>query len=151
VIADNAILGDETVSSSSITLDRGADTYVEVGLEYPTYSDDLVDDATKTTPLVRTMPVETRLGSGPVTGFLKRVISVNAILDDTQNMTINGDVLPFRRLDNDNLDSGIAFFTGTKEAGPFLGYNKEGKIEITQSGPLFFTLLALDYKVSVGQ
>lgn len=151
VIADDAELGDETVSSGSITIDRAADTYVEVGLDYPTFTDDLADDATKTTPLVRTMPVETRLSSGPVTGFLKRIIEVDAILDDTQNLSINGDVVPFRRLDNDKLDSGIAFFTGTKVAGPFLGYDKEGQIEVTQTAPLFFTLLALDYKVSVGQ
>jgi len=101
--------------------------------------------------MIRTMPVETRLSSGPVTGFLKRIIDVDLIIDDTQNLSVNGDVVPFRRLDNDKLYSGIAFFTGTKDAGPFLGYDKEGQIEVTQTAPLFFTLLAMDYKVSVGQ
>ena len=97
------------------------------------------------------MPVETRLSSGPVTGFRKRIIRASALLDDTQNLTINNDQVAFRRLDVDNLDSGVAFFTGTKRAGPFLGYDFEGQIEVTQSAPLFFTLLALDYQVSVGQ
>jgi hypothetical protein len=151
VIADDAELGDETVASGSITLDRPAATYVEVGLEYPTFTDDLAENATKTTPLIRTMPVETRLPSGPVTGFKKRVIKVNAILNDTQNMTINGDAVPFRSLDEDSLDTGIAFFTGTKQTGPYLGYTLKGQIEITQDAPLFFTLLALDYTVSLGQ
>ena len=151
VIADDALLSDATVASSQITADRATTTYAEVGLEFPTFTDELADDATKTTPLVRTMPVETRLASGPVTGFLKRIVSANIILDDTQNLSVNGDIVPFRRLDNDDLDSGIAFFTGTKKAGPFLGFDLEGQVEITQSGPLFFTLLAIDYRVSVGQ
>jgi len=151
VIADDAELADATVASGSITIGRPASTYIEVGLEYPTFIDDLDADAVKTTPFVRTMPVETRLPSGPVTGFKKRVIKVNAILDDTQNLTINGDAVPFRRLDEDKLDSGIAFFTGTKQTGPYLGYTLQGQIEVTQDAPLFFTLLALDYTVSVGQ
>jgi len=151
VIADDRMLADETVSSGSVTIDAPASTYVEVGLEYPTFTDPLVDNAVKTTPLIRTMPVETRLSSGPVTGFRKRIIRASALLDDTQNLTINNDQVAFRRLDVDNLDSGVAFFTGTKRAGPFLGYDFEGQIEVTQSAPLFFTLLALDYQVSVGQ
>ena len=93
--------------------------------------------------------VETRLSSGPVTGL--STTRASALLDDTQNLTINNDQVAFRRLDVDNLDSGVAFFTGTKRAGPFLGYDFEGQIEVTQSAPLFFTLLALDYQVSVGQ
>jgi len=64
---------------------------------------------------------------------------------------INGDSVPFRKLDDTILDSGIEFFTGTKRTGAFLGYDFDGQIEITQDAPLFFTLLALDYRVSVGQ
>lgn len=151
IIADDAVLADGTVSSGQVTASRASTTYAEIGLEYPSFTDELVNDETKTTPMIRTMPVETRLSSGPVTGFLKRIIDVDLIIDDTQNLSVNGDVVPFRRLDNDKLDSGIAFFTGTKDAGPFLGYDKEGQIEVTQTAPLFFTLLAMDYKVSVGQ
>jgi len=151
IIADDAVLADGTVSSGQVTASRASTTYAEIGLEYPSFTDELVNNETKTTPMIRTMPVETRLSSGPVTGFLKRIIDVDLIIDDTQNLSVNGDVVPFRRLDNDKLDSGIAFFTGTKDAGPFLGYDKEGQIEVTQTAPLFFTLLAMDYKVSVGQ
>lgn len=151
VIADDAMLTSKTVASNAITTDRTATTYMEIGLEFPTFTDDLSDNATKSTPLIRTMPVETRLSSGPVTGFLKRIIRASVILDDTQNLTVNGEQVAFRRLDNDQLDSGIAFFTGTKRAGPFLGYDREGQVEITQSAPLFMTLLAVDYQVSVGQ
>ena len=85
-----------------------------------------------------------------MTGFRKRIIRASALLDDTQNLTINNDQVAFRRLDVDNLDSGVAFSRGPND-GPFLGYDFEGQIEVTQSAPLFFTLLALDYQVSVGQ
>ena len=148
---EDAELSDQTVSSGQIVIDRLPTTYLEIGLEYPTFTDELADDAVKATPLIRTMPVETRLPSGPVTGFKKRIVQVNAVLDDTQNLVINGDNIPFRKLDDAILDSGIAFFTGTKRTGAFLGYDFDGQIEITQNAPLFFTLLALDYRVSVGQ
>jgi len=152
VIADDAILTDELVDGSGeIVTDRVATTYIEAGLEYPTFTDALADGATKTTPLLRTMPVETHLKSGPIIGFKKRIVQASIILDDTQAITVNGEAVPFRRLDDMSLDSGIAFFTGTKRAGPFLGYDYEGQIEVTQDEPLFMTLLALEYKVSVGQ
>ena len=151
VIADDAELEDQTVVSGQITIDRVPSTFLEIGLEFPTFKDELKNDMVKATPLIRTMPVETRLPSGPVIGFKKRIVNVNAVLNDTQNLVINGDSLPFRKLDDDILDSGIEFFTGTKRSGAFLGYDYDGQIEITQDAPLFFTLLALDYRVSVGQ
>ena len=148
VIADDAMLSDETVSSSAITTDRTADTFLEIGIEYPSFNDTLAG-STKTTPLARTMPVETRLPQGPVLGNKKRVVKVSAILDNTQSMTINGVDVPFRQLGADLLDEGVSKFTGTKQIGPFLGYDFKGQVEVTQSQPLFMTLLALDYRVSV--
>jgi hypothetical protein len=150
VIADDAMLGDETVSSNAITTDRTATTYLEIGLEYPSFTDTLAG-ATKTTPLARTMPVETRLPQGPILGNKKRVVKANAILDNTQSLTINGVEVPFRSLGSNLLDEGITKFTGTKAIGPFLGYDFKGQVEVTQSQPLFMTLLALDYRVSVSR
>ena len=95
------------------------------------------------------MPVETRLPSGPVTGNKKRIVKANLILDNTQNIKINGSEVPMRKLGADFLDQGITKFTGTKQIGPFLGYDLKGQIEITQSQPMFMTLLNLDYRVSV--
>ena len=149
VVADSAVLTSQTVASSAITTDRTATIFMEVGLEYPTFTDLLADSVVKTTPLVRTMPVETRLPSGPVLGNKKRIVKANVLLDNTQSIAVNGLEVPFRRLDNLDLDSGIAKFTGTKQVGPFLGYTFKGQIEVTQPEPLFMTLLALDYRVSV--
>jgi len=149
VIADDNMLADQTVASNQITTDRVATTYLELGLEFPSFTDTLANDATKTTPLIRTMPVETRLPSGPVTGNKKRIVKASLILDNTQNITINGSEVPMRQLGTDFLDQGIDKFTGTKSVGPFLGFDLKGQIEITQSQPMFMTLLNLDYRVSV--
>jgi hypothetical protein len=149
VIADDTILTNVTVASNQVTIDRLATTYLEIGIEYPSFTDTLAGSASKTTPLVRTMPVETRLPSGPITGNKKRIVKANLILDNTQNVTINGTEVPMRQLGTDFLDQGIVKFTGTKQIGPFLGYDYKGQIEITQSQPMFMTLLSLDYRVSV--
>jgi len=45
----------------------------------------------------------------------------------------------------------VPTFTGTKKTQGFLGYSRDAQITISQNQPVFFTLLALDYKVSVGQ
>ena len=149
VIADDNMLSDVVVASNNAVVDRVATTYLEIGLEYPSFTDTLADDATKTTPLIRTMPVETRLPSGPITGNKKRIVKANLILDNTQNCTVNGTDIPFRQLGASFLDQGVDKFTGTKSIGPFLGYDLKGQIEVTQSQPMFLTLLNLDYRVSV--
>ena len=95
------------------------------------------------------MPVETRLPSGPILGNKKRIVKASVILDNTQSIALNRVEVPFRQLDVTALDSGIAKFTGTKQVGPFLGYDFKGQIEVTQPEPLFMTMLALDYRVSV--
>jgi hypothetical protein len=43
------------------------------------------------------------------------------------------------------------FFTGKKRRKPMLGFDREGQMTFSQSSPLFFTLLGVEYKVSVGQ
>ena len=149
VIADDNMLSDVVVASNNAVVDRVATTYLEIGLEYPSFTDTLAGDATKTTPLIRTMPVETRLPSGPITGNKKRIVKANLILDNTQNCTVNGTDIPFRQLGASFLDQGVDKFTGTKSIGPFLGYDLKGQIEVTQSQPMFLTLLNLDYRVSV--
>jgi hypothetical protein len=57
-------------------------------------------------------------------------------------MTINGNDMPF---------TAATFFTGKRRRKPMLGFDRMGQITISQSAPLFFTLLGLEYKVSVGQ
>lgn len=97
------------------------------------------------------MPVEPRLQSGSLRGFKKRILEVNAELFETKALTVNGQKVEFRQFGTNNLNIPIQPFTGLKTAGPLLGFDQEGSITITQIVPLPMNVLALDYKVSVGQ
>jgi hypothetical protein len=137
VICDGSVLSDETVSGAgAVTFDRPSTTSYEVGLPF--------------TVTVKTLPVEPRLAAGVRTGFVKRIIEVNALLYETQHLKINGNLVPIRSLDTvDILDSPMPEFTGTKNVGGILGYDQDAQITIGQDLPLKMTLLGLEYKLSV--
>jgi len=129
VIADDAMQTDKVVNGSGqITLDAVPTTYVEVGLNY--------------TPTVKTMPVELKLPSGNTIGQKKRIVEASPLLYLSQNLTLDSKDFPF---------TAATFFTGKKRRKPMLGYDREGQLTFSQSAPLFFTLLGVEYKVSVGQ
>lgn len=100
---------------------------------------------------IKTMPLETKMQSGTRIGFKKRIVEVNALLYETQNIVINGNLVPIRNLGSGALDTAVAEFTGTKVLHGILGYNNQGQITVTQSAPLKLTLLGLEYKISVYQ
>ena len=100
---------------------------------------------------IKTMPLETKMQSGTRIGFKKRIVEVNALLYETQNIVINGNLVPIRNLGSGALDTSVAEFTGTKVLHGILGYNNNGQITVTQSAPLKLTLLGLEYKISVYQ
>lgn len=135
VINNGRTLEDETVSSGAITSDETPATYIEVGLDY--------------TPTITTMPVETQLPSGTIIGMKKRILEATLILYLTENITLNGSDVSVETfpvtLGSNNI------FTGKKRIMPLMGYDNQGQITISQSAPLFFTLLGLEYKVSTGQ
>ena len=119
---------DKTVSSGGITLDSVPTTYVEIGLNY--------------TPIVKTMPTELKLPSGNIVGQKKRITEATVLVYLSQNLTLNG---------NDFAFTNAEFFTGKKRRKPMLGYSRDAQMTFSQSQPLFFTLLGVEYKVSVGQ
>lgn len=137
VICDGSVLSDEVVSGGgSVTFDRSSTTSYEVGLPF--------------TVTIKTLPVEPRLAVGVRTGFVKRVIEVNALLYQTQHIKINGNLVPIRAFDTaGTLDSAIQPFTGTKKVGGILGFDQDAQITITQDDPLKMTLLGLEYKLSL--
>lgn len=137
VVRDGVVEADKTVSSGSITFTDPATESYTIGLNY--------------TPTVVTMPVEPRLPSGNIRGFKKRILEINSEHFESQAVTINGEQVAFRQFGEDNLDRAVQEFTGIKKTGPLLGFVNEGKITITQTVPLKMNVLALDYKVSVGQ
>lgn len=137
VICDGVPQGEETVVSGAVTFDRASTTRFEVGLPYTVYA--------------KTMPVELRLQTGSRVSFKKRILQVNAIVDDTQHLRINGQPIPFRNFDNPLLDLPVQEFTGIKRLDGVLGYNREIAIEVEQILPLKMTLLGLEYKIAVHQ
>ena len=137
VIRDGIIEADKDVASGEITLDSAATESYQVGLNY--------------TPTAVTLPVEPRLPSGNIRGFKKRILEINSEHFESQAVTINGEQVAFRKFGEDVLDISIQPFTGVKRSGPLLGFVNEGKITLTQTVPLKMNVLALDYKVSVGQ
>jgi hypothetical protein len=136
VVRDDIFLGEKTVSSGAITIDQVPTTYVEIGLHYDV--------------LAKTLPAEPKLASGTMTGRKKRIVSVSPILHQTQNIAINGNEVSLKQFPY-TLDSSETLFTGRKRITPILGYSTEAQISITQTKPLFFTLLSLEYSVSGSQ
>ena len=136
VICDGVPQGNETVSGGgSVTFDRSSTTSYEVGLPISVY--------------VKTMPVDIRLQTGNRVSFKKRIVEINAVVKDTQHMTINNNPVAFRLMDNPLLDLPEPTFTGIKRVTGALGYSREQAIEVSQNLPLKMTLLGLDYRVAV--
>ena len=136
VISDGLVELDQT-ADSAVTFTNTPTTSCQVGLP--------IDVEVKTVPIDLKTPGGTRIG------FKKRIVEVNALLYETQNIVINGNLVPIRTLGAGALDIAVPEFTGTKVLNGILGYNDDGQITVTQSAPLKFTLLGLEYKVSVYQ
>ena len=135
-VRDDIFLGEKTVSSGQITIHQVPTTYVEIGLHHDV--------------LAKTLPAEPRLASGTMVGRKKRIVAVSPVLNQTQNIAINGNEVSLKQFPY-TLDSSETLFTGRKRVTPLLGYSEEAQISITQTKPLFFTLLSLEYSVSGSQ
>jgi len=135
VLADGNVLGDETVSSGSVTFDRASTTSYEVGLPFDVE--------------VTTQPVEKDIGTGTRLGFKKRIVEINAILNQTQHINLNGVLVPIRSFDTaGTLDNPTTSYTGIKTLYGVRGYSKDATVSVTQNYPLKMTLLGLEYKVA---
>ena len=139
IIRDGIIEPDQTVPASpfTVTFATAASTSHQVGLNF--------------TPEVKTLPVEPNLPSGSLKGFKKRIFEVNAELFETQSLTIDGKLIPFRQFGTGVFGSSVPEYTGIKTLHGILGYTYDGQITIGQEVPLKMTLLGIDYKISVGQ
>jgi len=139
VILDGIVQANQTVAAGgTVTFPRSSTISYEVGLPI--------------TVQATTMPIDLKIQTGTRLGFKKRIVEVNALVLETQNMVVNGIEVPFRSFDTPlTLDADVPEFTGTKVLHGILGYSNEAKITITQSAPLKFTLLGMEYKVAVHQ
>jgi len=140
-IVDGDYVGTQTVLVSSpytVTLARSALESFAIGLGYDVE--------------IKTMPVEPRMAQGSVIGVNKRVLQTDALVYESQNMSINGKVVPFNDLENipGSLNTRVLKYTGLKTLHGLLGFNKTGQITVTQSNPLNLNLLGIEYRVSIG-
>ena len=136
VISDGFVEEDQT-ADSAVTFVTQPTTSGEVGMPFDVE--------------VKTMPVDLRIQTGTRIGFKKRIVEVNALIYKTQNLVINGNLVPIRTLGAGVLDTAVPEFTGTKVLHGILGYSNEGQITVTQSAPMKFTLLGLEYKLATHQ
>ena len=136
VLSDGLVEENQT-ADSAVTFTNTPTTSCEVGLPISVE--------------VKTMPIDLRVVGGTRIGFRKRIVEVNALLYETQNIVINDNLVPIRRLGAGALDSTVPEFTGTKVLHGILGYSNEGQITVTQSAPLKMTLLGLEYKIATHQ
>ena len=126
-------IGVAATTADVLTLASAATTSFEVGLDY--------------TVQAKTMPTEPTLSSGSIHGMKKRVVQVDALVDKTKDLKINGRTIAF---DTESGSSVIAEYTGLKTAHGLLGYANTGQITLTQTDPLPMTVLGLEYKLSTG-
>ncbi|NDB57821.1 hypothetical protein EB001_05190 [bacterium] len=139
ILLDGTVQANQTVpGGGTVTFSRASTSSYELGLPINVQ--------------ITTMPVDLKIQTGTRLGFKKRIVEVNALVLETQNMVVNGIEVPFRSFDTPSiLDADIPDFTGTKVLHGILGYSTDAKITITQSAPLKMTLLGMEYKVAVHQ
>ena len=139
ILLDGTVQANQTVpGGGTVTFSRASTSSYELGLPISVQ--------------ITTMPVDLKIQTGTRLGFKKRIVEVNALVLETQNMVVNGIEVPFRSFDTPSiLDADIPDFTGTKVLHGILGYSTDAKITITQSAPLKMTLLGMEYKVAVHQ
>lgn len=136
IIRDGIVEPSQTTPPYTVTFETAATTSYQVGLNY--------------TVTVKTMPAEPQLAQGSVQAKKKRIVQVDAIVYETQNMTINDKLVSFRNFGESVLDSAVQEFTGTKTMHGLLGFSGTGQITISQTVPLKMTVLGIEYHMSVG-
>ena len=136
IIRDGIVEPSQTTPPYTVTFETAATTSYQVGLNY--------------TVTVKTMPAEPQLAQGSVQAKKKRIVQVDAIVYETQNMTINDKLVSFRNFGESVLDSPVQQFTGTKTMHGLLGFSGTGQITISQTVPLKMTVLGIEYHMSVG-
>ena len=139
VRADGLVQAQRTVLASSpytVSIDPAADEDYEVG----------IDIAVE----VKTMPQEPNLPTGSSVGVQKRILQVDALVKDSQHISINGYLVSFQIIGAAVLNNPIPEFTGRKTVHGLLGYTNEGQITVSQSYPLKLNLIAMEYRLSLG-
>jgi hypothetical protein len=136
VIGDDMVYSDALVTSGAITLSPDfAASNIQVGLSY--------------TSTLETMRPEVTTSGGTSRGMKKAWGDCFIALYESYGLTINGEVVPFRKA-GDALGEAITMFSGDKRVNQ-LGWDRnEGRILIEQAQALPCTILAIFGDLQVG-
>ena len=137
VVRDDIVESDvsNVNSSGTITTSAQPSSYIEAGLDF--------------TVTVKTNPVEPNLPSGRVVTQKKRILEVSPVMYRTQNLTVNGYEVPLTTLPYSGGGT-VPTITGIKKMHGLVGYSTDAQVTISQSKPVFFTVLSMDFKLAVG-
>lgn len=137
MIADGGYLGTAVPSGGSVTLPRTANA-AEIGLGFETR--------------LKTLPAEPRDQSGPMIGRMSRISDLTARVLNTGIFDVRGQPVIFRQVGAAPaapLDTPPPIFTGDVVLRGMVGHRRQQDIEISQTIPAPFELLALVYTVRV--
>ena len=139
IIADDSILDDEMINSGSVTIDRDAESLLEVGINY--------------TPIVKDLPASVEIGAeSSLTGRKTNISEVVVRMKDTASLTINGKNVSFKTFgpsgEGSPLDQTPQRFTGVKRLMGFRGWTEDAQVTISQNDPLPMTILSLKKRVN---
>lgn len=138
ILADGATHPDKTVSSGSISLDRGA-SIVHVGLGYDTE--------------VVLLPFETGTENTTTVGRKKRIHQLHVRLLNTVGSFVGIESETLQQIvfrdPQDDMDVFVPLFTGVKTANIESRWKREQQVKVTSDGPLPWQLLniALEQEV----
>jgi len=129
ILADGAVLENQTVSSGSITLTNSYGKII-VGLPY--------------FATVTTLPVATGNVMATIQGRKKRIYETIVRLNKTLGGKIGyGDNLTDILYKQEEYDNSPAVYTGDKTVGPVTGYDTKGQVTVKQTQPLPMTIIAI--------
>jgi len=139
VLADESILGNETPASGSVTIDRDAETSMEIGLNFEV---EVID-----------LPAAASIGSeASLMGRKVNISEISLRLRETSGISINGKLISFRGFGpaggGSPLDLPPTKFTGVKRTLGWSGWSEDAQVTITQDDPLPMTVLAIKKRLN---
>lgn len=137
IAVDGATHPARTVQSGQVTLERPAQSEVQVGLAF--------------TPLLRTMPAEPAPNSGlPAISGLARIPRVTVRVHDSAPFLLNGRQVTMRRFGDapaSPLDAPPPRLSGDFRLSGFAGWRRRAQIEVSQPEPQPLAVLSLAYDI----
>lgn len=134
ILADGVPMNQEAVTSGNVTLPRNASS-VEIGLPF--------------TSTITLLPAEFAAQDGSIMGEKAQLSSVMLRLVRTRGLSVNGEQVLYRQLDEPILDAPTLPFTGDKVIGQMGWEENQKEITITRTQPLAFHISAIKRTMQV--